>query len=288
MVKQISIIIVTWNVRPLLEANLRKIFDLKTPLLFEVIVIDNGSNDGSAAMVRDQFPQVKLIQNDWDAGFAHSCNQGLRIAHSDVCLLLNPDMLFDDGVLEKTYSELMNDKTIGVLGVKLTTGEGVPIQSVRRLPDLGSQVAIVLKLARFFPKLVARYMFADFDYQRSQDVDQVRGSYFAFRRELLESIGYLDEGYHLWFEEVDYCKRVQNAGMRIRYCTDVSCHDYVGKGFAKMKHGEKQRIFTASMVHYFQKWHPWWQTMVVRAVRPVGVVAAHVADVYESVTGKRV
>ena len=278
----------SWNVRQLLEANLRKIFSLNTTVSFEVIVIDNGSVDGSVTMVREQFPQVKLIQNDWDAGFALPCNQGLRIAQGEVCVLFNPDMLLEDGVLEKTFNELTRDKTIGVFGVKLTTGEGVPIQSVRRFPDLESQVAIVLKLARFFPKLVAHYMAADFDYHTSRDVDQVRGSYFAFRRELVESIGYLDEGYHLWFEEVDYCKRVQNAGMRIRYCADVSCHDYVGKGFAKMKHGEKQRIFTASMVRYFKKWHPWWQFAIVAAVRPIGILGAYIADAYESISGKHV
>ena len=288
MVKQASVIIVSWNVKQLLEANLSKIFSLTSAVSFEVIAIDNGSVDGSAAMVRDQFPQVKLVQNDWDAGFAFSCNQGLRLAHGEICLLLNPDMLLEGGVLEKTYSELIRDKTIGVLGVKLTTADHVPIQSVRRFPDCGSQLAIVLKLARFFPKLVAQYMYTDFDYHTSRDVDQVRGSYFAFRHELLDKIGFLDEGFHIWFEEVDYCKRVQNLGLRIRYCADVSCHDYVGKGVAKMKHAEKQKIFTASMARYFKKWHPWWQYALIQLARPIGIIGAYIADHYESITGKHI
>lgn len=288
MVKQISIVIVSWNVRQLLEANLRKIFSLNPTVTFEVVVIDNGSTDGSAHMVRDEFPQVKLIQNDWDAGFSFACNQGLRVTAGEICVLLNPDMLLQAGVLERTYQELTTDKTIGVLGVKLCSADGKPIQSVRRFPDLGSQLAVVLKLVRFFSKLNRHYMAADMDYGISQDVDQVRGSYFAFRRELLSSIGYLDEGYHLWFEEVDFCKRVQNSGMRIRYDASVSCHDFVGKGFAKMKHGEKQVIFTASMQRYFSKWHSWWQGALIAIARPFGIVVAHCADLYERVTGKTV
>ena len=288
MVKQISLIIVSWNVRQLLEANLRKIFSLSPEVSFEVVVIDNGSQDGSAHMVRDVFPQVKLIQNDWDAGFSFACNQGLRVTTGEICVLLNPDMLLEPGVLERTYRELTSDHTIGVFGVKLLTGEGKVLQSVRRFPDLGSQLAIVLKLARFFPKLVDRYMANDLDYGISQDVDQVRGSYFAFRRELLASIGFLDEGYHLWFEEVDFCKRVQNAGLRVRYDASVACHDFVGKGFAKMKHGEKQRIFTASMQRYFWKWHAWWQAGLIAVARPFGITVAYAVDAYESFTGKRV
>lgn len=288
MVKQISLVIVSWNVRQLLEANLRKIFSLSPLVSFEVVVVDNGSTDGSAHMVRDEFPQVKLIQNDWDAGFAFPCNQGLRVTTGEVCVLLNPDMLIDVGVLERTYHELIADKTIGVFGVKLLTGEKETLHSVRRFPDLGSQLAIVLKLARFFPKLVSRYMAEDLDYGLSQDVDQVRGSYFAFRRELLSSVGFLDEGYHLWFEEVDFCRRVQNAGLRVRYDASVSCHDFVGKGFAKMKHGEKQRIFTASMQRYFLKWNSWWQAALIGIARPFGIAAAYAADWYESISKRNV
>ncbi|MEK7105263.1 MAG: glycosyltransferase family 2 protein [Patescibacteria group bacterium] len=288
MVKQISLIIVTWNVRDHLLANLEEIFRLACPLSFEVIVVDNGSSDGSAKMVRDRFPLVKLIQNDWDSGFAYACNQGLRVSMGEISLLLNPDMLLEAGTLEKTYELLTTDKTIGVMGVKLTTKDNQPINSVRRLPDLGSQLAIVFKLPRIFPKLIGRYLFEDFDYNRCQDVDQVRGSYFAFRRELLQTIGYLDEAYHIWFEEVDYCRRVKQAGLRVHYCAEVSCHDYVGRSFSKMKHLEKQRIFTASMYHYFKKWQPGWQAFVIAVCRPVGITLAYLADRYEAVTGKTV
>lgn len=214
---QLSVIIVSWNVRELLRANLSRLFSLKPGLGFEVLVVDNGSSDGTAGMVRRDFPSVKLIQNDWDAGFAGPNNQALRLARGEVAILLNPDMLVDPGALETTYRHLMGDRSIGVLGIRLLGQHGRPIGSVRRFPDFRSQLCIMLKLGHLFPRLLDHYMAVDFDYGRSQDVDQVRGSFFAFRRELLSSVGYLDDGYHIWFEEVDYCLRAKAVGLRVRY-----------------------------------------------------------------------
>jgi len=276
---KISVIIVSWNVKTLLEANLTRLFSLSCPYPFEVFVVDNGSEDGSARLVRERFPQVHLITNDWDAGFAGPNNQALRLAKGEVIVLLNPDMLVEQGALEKTYDQLTQNKTIGVMGIRLNHASGEPIQNVRRFPDFLSQFCLILKLNRLFPQIMNSYMYADFDYTKSQEVDQVRGSYFAFRKELLETIGYLDPVYHIWFEEVDYCKRVKQAGLRVWYEPSVSAQDFVGRGMTLMKHFEKQLICTASMIHYFEKWHPWWQHMLLRVVRPIGLSAALLADV---------
>ena len=232
----ISIIIVSWNVRELLRANLSRLLSLHSPYKSEIFVVDNDSHDGTAYMVRNEFPSVHLITNNWDAGFAGPNNQALRLAEGKVVILLNPDMLVEEGALEKTYDKLMAEKDIGVLGIKLLNKEGQPIGSVRRLPDFLSQLAIILKLGHIFPKVLDHYMYKDFDYAKSQDVDQVRGSFFAFRRELLDSVGYLDAGYHIWFEEVDYCLRAKQKGLRIHYFAEATARDYVGKGVAQMKH----------------------------------------------------
>ncbi len=276
----ISIIIVSWNVRALLEANLKRLFSLSCPYPIEVFVVDNASHDGSARMVREQFPQVHLITNDWDAGFAGPNNQALRLAKGEVVLLLNPDMLVEEGALQKTYEKLMQDKSVGVLGIRLNRASGEPIENVRRFPDLASQLAVLLKYSRVFPHVMDHYLYRDFNYSVSQEVDQVRGSYFAFRRELLLSVGYLDEAFHIWFEEVDFCRRAQAAGMRVWYEASVSAQDFVGRSMVQMKHFEKQRIFSASMIHYFKKYHPWWQTALLILARPIGLILSFLADVF--------
>lgn len=280
---QLSIIIVTWNVRELLRANLQRLATLSDTVTREVFVVDNDSHDGTAAMLRSEFPWVHLITNAWDAGFAGPNNQALRLARGEVVLLLNPDMLVEPGALDATHKLLVEDKTIGVMGIKLLGQDGQPIGSVRRDPDFWSQLVILLKLPHLFPRINRRYLYSDFDYQRTQDVEHVRGSFFAFRRTLLETVGYLDERFHLWFEEVDYCKRARAAGLRIRYVAEVSAHDYVGKGFAQMKHFEKQRIFTDSMVRFFHKWHPFWQYVVLVSLRPFALSASALLDIKDAI-----
>lgn len=278
----ISIIIVSWNVQEALEENLARLFAIKTNIKFEVIVIDNASSDGTRAMLRRDFPGVELVANDWNAGFAYACNQGLGLAKGEVMLLLNPDMLVGDGTLERTHELLMQDKTIGVLGVRLTGDDSRPIGSVRRDPGLVDQLAILLKIPHLLnTRALDRYHAVDMQYGLSQDVEQVRGSYFAFRRDVMDVVGIFDERFYLWFEEVDYCRRVREAGYRIRYCSEVSCRDLVGRSFAQVSVARKQRIFSKSMVGYFKKWHPWWQVMIIQVVRPVVILSGYVHDLFK-------
>jgi hypothetical protein len=279
-VMNVSIIIVSRNVRELLAANLDRLFSLATGLSYEIFVVDNASHDGTARMVRERFPRATLISNDWNAGFAKANNQALRLAQGEVCILLNPDMLVEPGALETAHRELTRDKTIGVLGLKLVGQDGKPVNSVRRYPDIWSQLAVLLALGRLFPKMLDRYHRTDFDYGVSQDVDQVRGSFFAFRRELLETVGYLDEGFHVWFEEVDYCRRVRANGLRIRYCAEASAKDFVGKSAGQMRRYDAQKIFSASMIRYFSKYHPRWQANLLRLTRPISLVGHAGVDVW--------
>ena len=252
---KISIIIVNWNVRELLVKNLEQLQKLRTSEdLFEVFVVDNGSKDGSARMVREIFPWVFVIHNDYNAGFAKACNQALVLAKGEVLLLLNPDMSVDHGTLERTYAELTERRDIGVFGVKLLNEKGEMIRSVRRNPGLFDQLAILLKLPHFFPAINDRYLCKDLDLSHSQDVEQVRGSYFAFRSDVMTRVGMFDERFFLWFEEVDFCRRVRLLGLTIRYCADVSCHDFVGRSFAQVPVWKKQWMFFSSALKYFLKW----------------------------------
>lgn len=278
MVKDISVVIVSWNVKDHLQANLARLFSLPAKHSFDVFVVDNASHDGTGAMVRAQFPQVKYIQNDWGSGFAHANNQALRLAEGKIVILLNPDMMVGEGALDATYDALMADEKIGVLGVRLNDAEGKPLKSVRNFPGFVDQLVTLLKIPHVFPRALDAYIPPDFDYTKSQDVDAVRGSFFAFRCEMLKTIGFLDQGFFIWFEEVDFCRRAKQAGLRVRYLADVACHDLVGRGLSKMKRVETQAIFTKSMVHYFAKWHPWWQAAVFAVLRWPMIGLVWIAD----------
>lgn len=270
----------------MLKANLARLFSL--PLLkgelegdgMEIIVVDNGSQDGSAKMVREEFPSVHLIQNDYNAGFAKACNQGLVMAKGDVLLLFNPDMLIGEGVLEHTCKMLNEHRDIGVMGVKLLSPTGEIVTSVRRDPSFPDQLALLLKISLLFSRVMDRYLAKDFDYSRSQNVEQVRGSFFAFRRDVMQKIGMLDERYFVWFDEVDYCLRARKAGYRIWYAAEVYCTDLVGAAFKQISTRVKQYHFSNSMRKHFRVWHPAWQSLVIALLIPLAVLAGVANDLW--------
>jgi GT2 family glycosyltransferase len=279
MQPKISLIIVSWNVREQLKDNLSRLFSLQTRDTFEVLVIDNGSGDGTPSMLRSYFPSVHLIHNDTNRGFAYACNQGLRMAKGEVLVLFNPDMVMGKGVIDHTFQTLMTQKDIGVMGVKLQRPDGTVVASVRRDPGFSNQLAILLKLPHLFPHVTDHYLAKDFDYTVSQNVEQVRGSYFAFRRDVMETVGMLDaENFFIWFEEVDFCRRVREAGWRIWYDASVCCTDLVGQSFKQQSSRVKQARFSLSLARYFRKWHPWWQAWTIFALRPVVILLGALAD----------
>lgn len=279
MTPDVSIIIVSWNVRDLLQKNLQRLFDLPKDVSIEVLVIDNGSEDGTPAMVREQFPQVVLFQNETNRGFAYACNQGLGAARGNVLILFNPDMAMGAGALEHTVKTLSSRPEIGVMGVSLTKQDGTRVESVRKDPGVWDQLAVLTKIAHLHPSVLDRYLAKDMDYTVSQQVEQVRGSYFAFRRDVYEKVGGLDaKRFFIWFEEVDFCKRAREAGYIIWYDATVGCTDFVGQSFKQQKNWVKQRWFSKSMARYLHKWHGWIPAAIVWMIRPVMIAIAAVGD----------
>jgi dTDP-4-dehydrorhamnose reductase len=286
---KISLILVSTKVKDILKENLLGLFNSSCKYPFEVIVVDNGSNDGTAQMVLEEFSQVHFIQNDWNSGFAHACNQGLKVAKGEVFVLLNPDTQVKAEVLENVFTTITQRQEIGVMGIKLlnkatstSSGQdGSVMPSVRRDPSFVDQLAILLKLPHVFSKITDRYLATDFDYQVSQEVEQVRGSFFAFRRDIWRRVGFLDEeNFFVWFEEVDFCRRVRQAGYKIWYNAEVSCVDLVGQTFKQMSVRKKQAMFSRSLARYFFKWHTWWQGAIITILRPVVICLGALVDLW--------
>lgn len=286
MKPELSIVIVSLNVRDILQRNLEQLFALPDTVTREVIVVDNASEDGTTKMIRERFPQVELIQNDVNRGFGAACNQGIAIAKGDTLLMLNPDMWVHKDALDHTHSLLQSQKDIGILGIRLVGEEDSEIvRSVRRTPTFKDQLAILLKLPHLFPRVTDHYLAMDMDYGRSQDVEQVRGSFFAFRRDILETVGAFDERFFVWFEEVDLCNRVREAGYRIHYSALARATDLVGQLFKQQPALLKQHRFTRSMSQYFFKWHGWLQGSILWVLRPYAWLTGLLTDLFK--LGKR-
>jgi len=275
----LSIIIVSWNIREKLKENLTSLYQSEGDFSFEVFVVDNNSSDGSAEMVRKNFPQVKLKANEENLGFAKGNNQGIKNSSGDFVLLLNPDMKLFPDTLKNMLEWMRDEPWASLAGCRLVNEKGETIKHVRRFPTFLSQLAIVLKFPHVFPKILSRYLRVNFDYSRPAMVDSIRGAFFMIRREMLEKIGGLDERYFLWFEEVDFCKQVYENGGEVWYTPAAKCIDYVGQSFAQVPRGRTQGYFKDSMLKYFKKWHPAWQHYVLKSAWRIGMLIALLCDV---------
>jgi GT2 family glycosyltransferase len=276
----IGVVVVSWNVKDALIKNLESLYASRGRISARIIVIDNASGDGTVQELTARFPEVVLIANKENAGFAKAVNQGIKTANSRHVLLLNPDMTVMSDALQKTTAYLDGHADVGVLGARLSRTDGTVFKSVRRLPDFKSQLATMLKLSRIFPALTQRYLMTDFDYGKEQDAPSVRGSYFAMSENALKKIPLLDERYFIWFEEVDYCHAISRAGLKVRYMPEITAIDLASLSFKQRKLSWKQKHFTKSMAQYFWKWQPGLGAAAISILRFPVVCAAWLHDLF--------
>ncbi|HRY63514.1 MAG TPA: glycosyltransferase family 2 protein, partial [Patescibacteria group bacterium] len=218
----LSIIIVSWQVKDLLQKCLGSLYQYTSGLKFEVFVVDNNSLDGTIEMVRQEFPQVNLIVNTQNLGFARANNQALKLSAGRHVLLLNPDTEFFDNALGQIVELMDKNREWGIAGCKILNPDKTIQSSVRRFPGWFDQTLVLLKLhhLKFFKKSLNKYWAKDFDYETVSVVDQVMGAFFMIRHSVLDQLGLWDEKYFYWFEEVDYCRRAKDAGFQVVYTPD--------------------------------------------------------------------
>ena len=281
----LSIIIVSWNVKELLKKNLKEIFQNTKNIKFEIFVIDNNSQDKTVEMIKKEFPQVNLIVNNYNAGFAKANNQGIKKVKGKYILLLNPDMKVLDNTLENMVNWMNKNKNVGVSGCHLIDNNNRTISHVRKFPTLFDQLMIVLKIPHIFPKVLNKYLMKDFNYNKEAEVDSIRGAFFMIRREVIDKLVGLDERYFIWFEEVDFCKQVYVAGGEVWYTPVAECIDYVGQSFNQVDRKVKQNYFKDSQLKYFKKWHSIWQYFVLKIAWVLGKIITNVLEVFH-VKGK--
>lgn len=267
----LSVIIVSWNTKEKLRENLTALYKSEGDFSFEVFVVDNASSDGSAQMVKNEFPDVNLAESKENLGFAKGNNQGIHLSKGDFVLLLNPDMKVFPDTFYNMVKWMRGETWVSLAGCHLVNESGETVKHVRRFPSFLDQLAIVLKIPHIFPKVLNKYLRINFDYSRPAMVDSIRGAFFMIRREMLEKIGGLDERYFLWFEEVDFCKQVYANGGEVWYTPAAKCIDYVGQSFAQVPRGQTQKYFRDSMLKYFKKWRPIWEFYVLKIFWFIGI-----------------
>jgi N-acetylglucosaminyl-diphospho-decaprenol L-rhamnosyltransferase len=215
----LSVIIVSMNCRGELAECLASVERARCSLGVETFVVDNASRDGSAAMVAEQFPQVTLIANNRNRGFAAANNQAVAAANGRNVLFLNPDTVVKPGALEVLVRTLDGDATIGVCAPQLRSADGSVQESSRREPTFAALLHqyTPLRILMIFKGAYRRYKMGDFDFCTPADVDIVMGAAFCVPARVLAEVGVLDERFFVYFEEMDFCRRVREAGYRVRF-----------------------------------------------------------------------
>jgi GT2 family glycosyltransferase len=272
----LSIIIVSWNIKDLLAKCLNSIYRHSQGLNFEIFVVDNHSTDGSSVMLKKEFTQVKLIQNNENLGFARANNQAIRQAQGRYILLLNPDTELIDDSLSKLIEFMNKHKQCAILGPKLLHPDKSVQASVRRLPKFSDQFFILLKLHNLFPSFapIKKYYMLGFDYHTTSQVEQVMGAAMLIRRAVFEKIGLLDEKFWLIFEEVDFCKRAAEAGFKIYFYPGAQVIHHKGKSFAQHKSLARQMNFNRNLFYYFKKHGTFYQLVGLWLLQPISLLLA--------------
>lgn len=251
----LSILVVNWNVRDLLRRCLQSILANLPACQLEIIVVDNGSTDGSVEMVRTEFPQVHLIANPDNRGFPVANNQGLAVARGRYVLLLNPDTEVVGNALETMVAFADAHPDVGVVGPMLLNPDGTVQSSRRRFPTLLTAVFESTWLQPYAPRrLLARYYVLDRPDDEVQDVDWVTGAALMARREAIEQVGPLDEGFFMYSEELDWCRRFREAGWRVVYLPTARVIHYGGKSSEQVLPA-RHIHFQRSKIRYFRKYH---------------------------------
>ncbi len=255
--KLLTIIIVSYNIKELLKKCLEALYRGIKDIDSEIIIVDNASLDGSLEMIKESFPQVKLIQNRENFGFAKAVNQGIRTSQGKYILLLNPDAFLKKDTLKEMIFYLENDKTIGALGPKILNLDGTLQPSFGNFPSLVTEFFQFFYLHRFFPfgRQICSNIFTHHLFNKPHEVDWLTGACFLIRKKVVEEVGLLNEFYFMSVEDIDWCYRLKKAGWKIYYYPKAEVlhhHQATSKTFQIAK----QRILEENKgLFYFYKKH---------------------------------
>jgi GT2 family glycosyltransferase len=223
VLSDLSIIIVNWNTKALLRQCLESIYTSADGLVFDVYVVDNGSTDGSAAMVESDFPGVTVLINEKNEGFAKANNQALCVASGRYVVLLNSDTVVQPDALNKMVAFLDTRGDVASAGCKLLSERGEVQLSAAWFPSIFTPLVGGIVLPRLFARVFGVKRFPGQIYllpeshEEIQEVDWVCGACLMVRRSVLEDIGLLDENLFMYGEEIDWCFRIRKKGWKVCY-----------------------------------------------------------------------
>jgi len=249
----ISIVIVNYNVKRYLEQCIQTICNSIVDVQFEVVIVDNNSNQSISHLSKKN---IKIFNLDENVGFSSATNYGISKSLGDYILLLNPDTLIQDNTINILYNYLNGNNDVGVVGCKVLNSDGsYQLSSKRRFPHLKVLLPLFLKLDKIFPKsnFFGSYNYTHENHDNLLDVDSVSGSCMMFRKKIFKNVGKFDENYFLYFEDTDFCLRVKKNNFRVVYNPNTSVIHYKGESLRTSNYDIKNEFYN-SMIYFFKKY----------------------------------
>lgn len=253
----LSTIIVSWNVEEQLRQCLQSIYAQgRTPVKAEVLVIDNASIDNTVSMITKGFPQVKLITNKENQGFAAANNQGICLAQGRYVMLLNPDTEIVGNALFEMMAYLDQHPEVGLVGPQLLNSDGTVQSSRRRFPTLATAFVESTILQRYLSRssILANFYVKDKPDDITQEVDWLVGACLLVRSEVIKQVGMLDERFFMYLEEVDWCYRIKKAGWKIVYLPAAQVIHHYGQS-ADQNVPRRHIYFNDSKCKFYEKYY---------------------------------
>lgn len=250
----VTLVFVAWNAR----AHLARALEAASVTGYPVIVVDNASTDGSSDLVRAQAPSATLVSPARNLGFAGGVNAGVARSRTPWVLVLNPDILITKDAVERLLAAGGADDRIGAVGAHLVgpDGESQAAYSIRRFPTLGVWVADLLLIDHVWPgnPASARYLATDLDTDSDQDVEQPAAACLLVRRTAFDEVGGFDTRFQpAWFEDVDFCRRLEAARWRIRYVAGARVVHEGGVAMRALDLGTFSTIWYRNLLRYVDR-----------------------------------
>ena len=246
----VSAVIPTWNSKELVVQCLESIYEIKKEVSLEVILVVNGSRDGTQVTVKNRFPQVTLIDNRSNVGFTRATNMGIQRAKGRYILLLNDDTIVVPGALERMVRYLDEHPGVGAVGPQLINTDGSKQHCIHNFPSLLTEIFPIALLQKLFPRF---YPNKRIHYDDPVDVPAVLGACMMVRRDAIETVGMLDEGYFAYLEETDWQRRFRDAGFRVVHLPSVNIYHLQGASSKKRMPGPSRVEYYRSLYRFYGK-----------------------------------
>jgi N-acetylglucosaminyl-diphospho-decaprenol L-rhamnosyltransferase len=268
----LSIVIVSWNVRALLHTCLTSIQSGMHAFEVETIVVDAASSDGTPEMVRGEFPWVQLIEPGGNVGFSKGNNLGMEASPGKAVLLLNPDTEVIGDALPQMAAYLGAHPEVGVLGPQLLNADGTIQSSRRRFPTAWTAFFEATWLEPIAPKaILTAFKILDCPDDQTYPVDWVTGAAMLVRREVIDQVGGMDTGYFMYSEELDWQRRIKEAGWQIVYFPAAKIVHHGGKSSEQVI-AQRDINFHTSKIRYYRRYHGPLLAASLRAFLLIGYV----------------